>query len=113
MKMIFVKLRFSADYFTDSRSVFQFYNLKYLWSHIQQALTENIALLHLASEPIGAAELYFYLKGHTFNNDISKNVPHYDFRTRYADFLGGKNGYLFDKDFVLGDIKNFVEGYIS
>ena len=38
-------------------------------------------------------------------------MPYYNFKTKYADLLNGKNGYIFDKRFILNDIKSFVEVY--
>ena len=51
------KLNFSALNFTDSRAVFQFYNLEHLWQHIQMALKYNLKVLNLATEPIKISEL--------------------------------------------------------
>ncbi|MCL2488620.1 MAG: sugar nucleotide-binding protein, partial [Oscillospiraceae bacterium] len=42
---------FNAVYFTDSRAVFPFYNLRYLRQHIDAALADGLRLLHCAVEP--------------------------------------------------------------
>lgn len=101
---------FSALNFTDSRGRFQFYNLKYLWDHIQIALENNIRVLNLASEPVTIAELYKYIKEKDFINEFAKIIPSYDFKTNYAHIFNGKNGYIFDKEFILKDIADFVGG---
>ena len=109
LKTIFKELGFSALNFTDSRGVFQFYNLKHLWNHIQYALKNDLYLLNLATEPIGIAELYHYLEGKKFQNIISNNPPYYDFKTKHDILMGGKRGYIFDKDNVLAEIKTFIQ----
>lgn len=107
----FKSANFSALNFTDSRGIFQFYDLEYLWAHIEEALKNNIKLLNLATEPIQIGELYYELTGKTFVNELGDKWPHYDFRTKYDKVLGGTNGYLFGKNQVVSQIKQFVENY--
>ena len=109
LKEYFDKVGFSALNFTDSRGIFQFYNLKYLWQHIEIARKNNIKTLNLATEPVSIAEIYKYIKGKEFINEISENIPYYNFKTKYDYLYNGKNGYIFDKKFILEDIKNFVQ----
>lgn len=109
LKLYFNKIGFSALNFTDSRGVFQFYNLKYLWEHINKALENNIKILNLSVEPIGINEIHKSIKGIDFTNEIADVIPQYDYKTKYYNEFGGKNGYIFDKEFVLGDITNFIE----
>ena len=48
-----------------------------------------------------------------FKNEL-KGVPaKYDFRTTYASKFGGKDGYIYDKEAVLKDVKMFVEHMIK
>lgn len=105
----FKKLSFSALNFTDSRGIFQFYNLQYLWEHIVLALENKITCLNLATEPISVGELYYYIYGQKFVNEIMENPPYYNFKTKYCEVFGGHDGYIFDKKHVLEDIKKFVE----
>lgn len=109
LKLIFTHLGFSALNFTDSRSSFQFYNLKHLWNHIKKAMTNDIPILNLATQPIGADELYFYITGNKFQNITSSTPLFYDFRTSYDVLFGGRNGYIFNKDTILDEIKNFIQ----
>lgn len=109
LKVFFEKAGFSALNFTDSRSKYQFYNLGYLWEHIETALAHGITILNPATEPVSVAELYAYLKGEPFVNELDRAYFDYDYRTAHAELFGGRDGYLFDKGFVLRDIKQFVE----
>ena len=109
LKECFLNIGFSALNFTDSRASYQFYNLSYLWEHICIALNNNIKILNLAVEPIKIQELYKYITGKEFVNEILTDIPEYNFKTKYEKVFGGKNGYILNKEFILKDIKNFVE----
>lgn len=109
LKDIFRKLGFSALNFTDSRSVFQFYNLAHLWDDINTALDNEIRLLHPATEPVSAGQLYKHLTGQSFVNKLGGVPVDYDYRTVYADVFGGKEGYVCDKGTIMNEITTFVE----
>ena len=111
LKEYFNEIGFSALNFTDSRGTYQFYNLKYLWKHIEIARENQIKVLNLATEPVKIEEVYKYIKGQEFINEITQNIPNYNFRTKYSELFGGKDGYLLNKEFILKDIKKFVESF--
>ena len=109
LKAEFQQAGFTAMAFTDSRAVFQFYGLHFLWGHIVKALQEELQLLNLATEPVSAAEVCRYVYGEDFVNEGAGQVPKYDFRTKHAALLGGQDGYVFSREQVLADIRKFVE----
>ncbi len=109
LKAAFKRCGFSALNFTDSRSAYQFYNLSYLWDHIKLVTKHNIPLLHTAAEPLSAGEVYHYVFGDSFVNEPDKPFFRYDYRTGYADLFGGRDGYLFDREKVLHEIKEFIK----
>lgn len=111
LKKKFRKLGFSALHFTDSRSSYQFYNLNRLWADMQTALKNGIILLHAAVQPVSAGELYTYLTGGKFVNELDAEPADYDFRTVHDALFGGKDGWLCTKEAVLREIKEFVEQY--
>jgi len=108
LKTAFKRLGFSALNFTDSRSVFQFYNLAHLWRHIEIMIENDLPLLHMATEPLSAGEVYEYVFGENFQNELDKQPLYYDFRTKYAGLFGGANRYIFGKEKILDEIKMFV-----
>lgn len=108
LKDKFRRLGFSALHFTDSRSVYQFYNLARLWDDIQTALDAGLTLWHPAVEPVSAGEVYAYLTGEPFVNELAGTPAEYDYRTVYAEMFGGSGGYICSKDRVLEEIKSFV-----
>lgn len=113
LKERFRRLGFSALNFTDSRSVYQFYNLAHLWQDIQTALGAGITLWHPATEPVSAGEVYTYLTGGTFVNVLSGSPADYGYRTVHAELFGGSDGYIADRGTVLAEIEGFVRGYIE
>lgn len=113
LKEFFLGLGFSALNFTDSRASFQFYNLKYLWNHIEVAMKNGIKKLNLATEPVKIEEIYQRIMGSEFKNEITDNPPEYNFKSKFAELFSGTNGYIFNKEFVLNDINNYVKGYIN
>lgn len=111
LKNIFMKLGFSALNFTDSRSKFQFYGLHHLWGHIEKAMMKDLNVLNIATEPIEIKELYHHLTGLSFENYISQSPPTYDFRTKFDSLYSGKDGYIFEKQFILNEITTFIQKY--
>lgn len=105
------RLDFTALDFTDSRAVYQFYPLQQLWDHIEVALRSGIKLLNMATEPIQAAELYYFVYGTPFDNEIQDTPPYYDYKTKYDSLFGGQRGYVLSKASVMEDIRKFVEAY--
>lgn len=113
LKERFHRLRFTALSFTDSRSTYQFYNLNNLWNDIQIALEAGIPLWHPATEPLSAAELYEYLTGKKFINELDRAPLNYDYRTIYDQLFYGKDGYICEKSQVLQDIKEFIDEIVN
>lgn len=111
LKAFFEANDFNALAFTDSRSMYQFYDLRRLWSDIQKALELNLKVLHLATPPISAAEVYNAVVGGVFENHLQAQPFDYDLRTEYAKEFGGQDGYLCTKEQELADICAFMKGW--
>lgn len=108
LKEIFKSIGFSALNFTDSRSRYQFYNLKRLWHDINVALNADIKLWHPATEPISIRELYHYLNGSEFVNELDGEPVNYNYRTIYDSFWNGEKGYIENKASVMQEINGFI-----
>lgn len=108
LKNKFRNLGFNALYFTDSRSVYQFYPLNRLWQDIQTALKNNIRLWHPATEPVSAGELYKYLTGDDFVNELPIKPVYYDYKTIWYKEFKGIDGYIMSKQMVMENIKSFI-----
>ena len=105
----FQGIGFSSVNFTDSRCMLQFYNLKYLWEHILISRANNLRKINLVSEPCNAGEVYQTIKNRKFDNELSVDPPLYNCKTKHFSMFGGENGYIYDKKFVINDLKLFIE----
>ena len=108
LKAYFERIGFSALQFTDSRSQFQFYPLDRLWDDIQIVLKAGLKLINIVTEPTTAAEVYEYVCGQRFVNEMNKAPAVYDIHTAYAEVFGRKGPYILDKESVLADLKRFI-----
>lgn len=108
LKEAFKRVGFSALNFTDSRGVFQYYNLSNLWNDIETALAHGIIKLNLAVEPVTIAELYKELTGEVFVNELPRAISYFNYKTKYDAIFGGSNGYIRTKDEVLKDVKLYI-----
>ena len=108
LKARFKALGFSALHFTDSRSRYQFYPLRRLWEHIDLALANDLQRLNIVTAPLQVGELYQELCGGIFHNELDQEPFDYDLRSKYAHLLGGRDGYLLDRDEILEDITLYI-----
>ena len=110
LEKAFRELGFSTLSFTDSRASFQFYPLKHLWEDIVKADGHDISLLHLATEPVNAGELYRQLTGKTFLNEVlpASRIKQYDFITKHDALFGGRDGYILNAGEIIAEIRAFV-----
>lgn len=108
LKNILEELGFTALNFTDSRNIYQFYNLARLWDDIQIALKHNLTTWHPAIEPVSAGDIYKFLTGNEFVNEIMPIPAYYNYRTIYYEIFNGRNGYINSEVQVLNQIKNFI-----
>lgn len=113
LKNKFSAVGFSALNFTDSRNVYQFYPLKRLWNDICLALEAGIMVWNPATEPVSAAEIYRYLCGEIFINEVSRTPISYNYYTKYADVFKRSNPYIMTKEEVLSDIAGFIEEIVK
>lgn len=103
LRASFEEAGFSAMNFTDSRSVYQFFSLKNLYSQIEKCLAEDIGKINLVTPPVSVSELHMYLSGEPFKNITNKAPFNYDIRTKYYP-----GGYIMSKEEELQQIRDFV-----
>lgn len=108
LKEFFRNCGFNALSFTDSRSIFQFYNLSNLWAHIEIAIKNDIRLLCLATEPISAGELYKRIYGKEFKNEFLSIPVRYDMHSVHYGLFNGERGYIADRGRVVADIEKLI-----
>ena len=107
---ILKRIGFTSLSFTDERSQFPFYYLDNLWNDIKIAIDNDIKLLNLAVEPIPAKEIASKFFNISFKNIIeSRNPLLYDMKTIHCNIYGKSNGYLYTKDEVIEQIKDYLK----
>ena len=115
LRKLFEEAHFSALNFTDSRAVYQFYDLSDLYGDIERAMRKEITLLNVATEPLASREVYHFLTGEEFTNELPGAPACYDMRTiHYAKWSGiaasdAAGGYLYKKEEILKKIKDFTD----
>jgi nucleoside-diphosphate-sugar epimerase len=94
--------------FAHRNSTFQFYDIRDLWGHVLQAQDAGLSLVHLATEPVSAAEV----AREAFRIDYQCQDParvDYDLRTMHAADLAGREGpYLRTRGEVLASIREWA-----
>ena len=110
LENVFNDLNFTSLKFTDSRAVFQFYNLARLWNDINLFVDNGIKKANLVTEPISANDIYQYLYSKPFINEVNDNFPVYKLNTKHSDlFNNGTDKYMLSSKQILEEIKTFVE----
>lgn len=111
LKNFFENGSFNSLCFTDSRAVFQFYNLPQLWADILRCRKAGLHLVNLATAPIEAGMLYHQLFGEEFENILDRPLPVYDMRTHYGREFGGLDDYISDRAEVISGIAKFASTF--
>lgn len=96
---------------THQDSIFQYYNLKNLKRDLDIVIKNNIHEINFNSYPIAAAELALECFGIDMNNTKGKFLQKYDIRSIYTHLFNSSSEYMYDKQFVIEDIKDFISNY--
>lgn len=94
-------------------SMYQYYPLKYIWKDIQIALINNISLINFAVEPISGHEIALTAMGLDYKNVTESPPTFFDFRTIHGNLYDSSDGYIYHKQRILADIKQFVQEVIT
>lgn len=94
---------------------YQYYNLGNIWRDINIALDNNLQLVNFATEPVRTDELAEYCFGiKSFTQEPEGISPaSWDMHSKYAEVYGGHEPYLYSKEQVLEDIKQFVDSHLK
>jgi nucleoside-diphosphate-sugar epimerase len=95
--------------FVHPESIFQFYNLKNIGSDLKIVIKNEIPLINFATEPISVQEIGRYVLGKKIKGNKNLKKVFYDMKTLYADFFNKIGDYLYKKDEILQEIKNFIK----
>lgn len=93
----------SAIRFTNPDSRFQYYDISRLWSDIDRCRQAGLSVVHLAPEPLKAADVYRAVTGRIMPNSDAR-LHREDMRTCHSGLWGLKDGYIDDAASVLTGI---------
>ncbi|MCX7619816.1 MAG: NAD-dependent epimerase/dehydratase family protein [Acidimicrobiales bacterium] len=79
---------------TDHRSVFQFYDIRRLWSDLRTGLAAGVELLNLATEPVRAADVAKTCFGVDLTTETAAGPVAYDMRSVHTAIFGRSGPYL-------------------
>lgn len=106
IKDILFSINETALQFTNSNSLFQFYNLNNLYDDVLKSINNNINILNICSEPISAKELMKDIFDKDFNSDKAK-LYNYNMKSIHAIKWNNHNEYLYNKNNIYSDLKEF------
>jgi nucleoside-diphosphate-sugar epimerase len=95
----------------DSRSEFQFYDVRRLWRDVETALREGLELVHLPPAPVSVATVARIVFDRDFRNEVTAGPARYDMRTRHAARFGGSGDYIEDTAAELAGLAGFVRAF--
>jgi len=98
--------------FIPKEGILQFYYLENIWKDISIALKNNLNLLNITTEPIKISELSkIIFNVQTSKKWLVKKKPYYDMHSKYGHLWGKEGPYLYSKNEILSEIKDFVKNY--
>lgn len=92
----------------NAAGVYQFYNLDRLWSDVATALDAGLSVVNFATEPVSVRDVARAAFDRDFANDPGTPPAHFDVRSKHAALYDGRDGYLYDRTHVLGELRTFV-----
>ncbi|WP_338151884.1 NAD-dependent epimerase/dehydratase family protein [Mesobacillus campisalis] len=94
---------------THKDSIYQFYNLGNLYKDIQIAENHQLKLLNITTEPLSAQLVAKECLDFDFQHITVRKPAIYNVKSMHFPAFGGKNGYLYLKEAVLKDLKEFIQ----
>ncbi len=99
----------TATRFHHRETTYQYYAVDRLWQDIGIALAAGLTHLHLAPEPLAAAESHARLTGQPMPESTAR-LHREDMRTRHAALWGADGPYQFSADETLEALAGFFAG---
>lgn len=93
-------------------SSFQYYDLSNTWADIEKAITNDLHLINLFTEPVATKTIIdnFFTDAALDNLGSSPSPEmHYALKSQYDNFWGNSNGYLYNESQVLEQLSAFIK----
>ena len=95
--------------YTDTRSMYQYLNLKWLAEILKKVIQNDIRILNAVTPSILSSELYMKVNKKSFTNEINLKPIKYNLRTKYGKDIFGVENYIASKETVMEDLLSFIE----
>lgn len=89
-------------------SQFQFYDLANLWKDISATMEHGIKLINFAPEPVVASEIAKQCFDVEFHNTTVNPPAYYDMRSQYSYLFNTDGNYMYEKEQVYKQIREFI-----
>ena len=100
------KSGFAAETFTNPESTFQYYDLSRLYADIQVALNSELNVVHLATEPLRAKDIYLSLTGRPMQENLAE-VHCENLITSFGSQFNANGNYIEPADKVMQRLSHF------
>jgi len=108
---IFDLLNNEYSYLPGKNSIFQYYCLDNLWRDIDRAISNDIKILNISTEPILFSDIVKLFDLDYLNLTYSA-VPHFEnMKSIHGALWGSNNAYLYSRRQVIADLKKFINEY--
>ncbi|GAB4219642.1 MAG: hypothetical protein Fur009_6760 [Candidatus Microgenomates bacterium] len=94
--------------FVHPESIFQFYNLNNIKFDLNVIMENKIPIINITSEPISVQEIASYVLKRKIAGNFNLKPVFYNMKTKYAHLFNKKGPYLYLKNQILKDIKEFI-----
>ncbi len=101
-----INRKYTENVNTDS--IYQFYNLNNLSNDIKIALKNKLRLLNMATEPIMISEIVRTCLDYNIASKKHAQKREENMLSKFGELWGNKSNYLYSKNDVLEDLKNFM-----
>ena len=91
------------------KSSFQYYYLKNIWNDISIALEHNLRVINLFSEPLPTFEIIASFFPRAIVGGQAAPEGHYSATSKYAEIWGKTGDYIYTKNEVLQQLKDYLE----
>lgn len=107
LRTILEQFGYTSLRFTDSESTYSYYDLNNLKQDIKLVLDNKIHLINMVTEPVKAWELAWEAFGIPFCNRVMEEPIRFHIKSKYYKTFNGKGGYLYSKEQVISQLKEF------
>jgi|TARA_B100001093_G_scaffold165404_1_gene157817 nucleoside-diphosphate-sugar epimerase len=95
----------------DSRNMYQFYSIRFLWKDITLCLHKKIKLIHFTSPPLKVSTIYKKIFKKNFLNHTKNKIVKYNMISNFSYLISKSNKkYQYGRNKIIKEIKLYIKG---